>query len=68
MIQIEFSHDQILALLYVISVVEDVPSGNIETHVDALIEAKLTLENAAQFEDHIIMPDGHRLPDERDKS
>jgi hypothetical protein len=66
MIQIELSHDQILALLYVISVAEGEPSGEFEPHVLPMIEAKLTLENAAEFEDHIIMPDGHRLPDERD--
>ena len=67
MIQIELTHDQIVALLYVISVAESEEVGDFEPHVIPMIEAKLTLQNASQFEDHVIMPDGHRLPDERDK-
>jgi len=66
MVQVELSHAQILSLLYVIKVAEGEEVGDFEPHILDLIEAKLTLENAAQFEDHIIMPDGHRLPDDRD--
>jgi len=67
MVQLELSHDQIVALLYVISVAEGEAVGDFEPHVMPMIEAKLTLKNAAQFEDHVIMPDGHRLSDERDR-
>lgn len=67
MIQVDLAHDQITPLLFVIEVAEgEVPSSDFEKHVCALIEAKLTLENAAHFEDHTILPDGHRLLDERD--
>ena len=62
MIQVELSHDQIMALLDAI----DVCVGEGQGHVPAIYEAKLTLENASNFEDHIIFPDGHRLQDSRD--
>lgn len=62
MIQIELSHEQILALLSAIEFAKLGDAGEFdETRLTPLYEAQLTLENAAQFEDRALnLPDGHR--------
>jgi hypothetical protein len=59
--KVELTRDQILALLDAIEVCLNEGLGQPQIY-----EAQFALQSASQLEDHVIMPDGHRLPDDRD--